>query len=89
MRSRLMSCLSGIASRNVADKSPVRRKQPAAVNSSPQCDQPVLRENPLYSEAEKPDAADEAACQIAMLPFANTTCRETAKADNQVQLHST
>lgn len=89
MRLRLVSCLSGIASRNDVEKCPVRRKQPAAFNSSPQCDQPVLLENPLYGKVEKPDAADEATCHIATLPFADTTRREAAKADNQVQLHST
>ena len=78
MRCRLLSCLSGAA------RCPVRRKQPAAVNSSPQ---PVLVGNPLYSEAGKSDAAEEAARQLAALPFAGTTWSQTTEADSQVQLH--
>ena len=76
LRSRLVSCLSGAA------KCPVRRKQPAAVG-----DQPVLLGNPLYSEAGKSDAAEDAASQLAALPFADTIWSQTAEADSQVQLH--
>lgn len=85
MRSRLVSCLSGNAVKRVVDKCPIRRKQPAAVKPSKQWDQPVIIGNLLYSEAEKPDAAEEAECQRATMPLADSPTVQ----EYQVQLHFT